>query len=94
MVNFQHQDWCSKDENKLRQITRGFNEQKVHSQIWDYVRKASNLIKELTIRSKVKTVVTGKVQEPKNRENNLPDLVNQMFKLLPHGKVTEYLTQT
>jgi len=64
----------------------------VKNLIRDYAYKTSNLIKELAIRSGVKTVVIGKVQESKNRENNLPDLVNQMFKLLPHGKVTEYLT--
>ena len=64
----------------------------VKNLIRDYAHKVSNLIKELALRSKVKTVVIGKVQESKNRENRLPDLVNQMFKLLPHGKVTEYLT--
>jgi len=64
----------------------------VKNMIRDYAHKTSNLIKELAIRSGVRTVVIGKVQESKNRKNNLPDLVNQMFKLLPHGKVTEYLT--
>ena len=37
-------------------------------------------------------IVIEKIQESKNKENNLPDLVNQLFKLLLHGKVTEYLT--
>jgi putative transposase len=37
-------------------------------------------------------VVRGKVQESKNKKNNLPDVVNQPFKMLPHGKVTKYLT--
>jgi len=58
----------------------------------DYAHKVSNLIRELALRNGVGTVVIGKVQESKNKENSLPDLVNQMFKLLPHGRVTEYLT--
>ncbi len=58
----------------------------------DYAHKVSNLIGELALRNGVSTVVIGKVQKIKNKENNLPDLVNQMFKLLPHGKVTEYLS--
>ena len=49
----------------------------------------SSLIKELAILNGVKTVVIGKVQESKNKENDLPDLVNQLFKLLPHGKWSE-----
>ena len=57
----------------------------------DYAQKVSNLIKELAVRSGEKTVVIGRVQVSKNKENNLPDLVNQMFKLFPHRRVTEYL---
>jgi len=73
-------------EKKLHRLWKN-----VKNLLRDYAHKVSNLIKELAVRNKVKTVVIGKVQESKNRENNLPDLVNQMFKLLPHGKVTEYL---
>ena len=58
----------------------------------DYAHKVSNLIGELARGNVVRTVVIGKVQESKNKESNLPDLVNQMFRLLPHGKVTEYLS--
>jgi len=58
----------------------------------DYAHKVSSLITKLAILNNVKTVVIGKVQESKNKKNNLPDLVNQMFKLLPHGKVTKYLS--
>ena len=58
----------------------------------DYAHKVSNLISELALGNGVRTVVIGKVQESKNKESNLPDLVNQMFRLLPHGKVTEYLS--
>ena len=60
--------------------------------IRDFAHKVSSLIKKLAVLNGVKTVVIGKVQESKNKKNNLPDLVNQLFKLLPHGKVTEYLT--
>ncbi len=73
-------------ERKLHKLWKN-----VKNLLRDYAHKVSNLIKELAVRSGVKTVVIGKVQESKNKENNLPDLVNQMFKLLPHGKVTAYL---
>lgn len=74
-------------ERKLHKLWKS-----VKNLIRDYAHKVSNLIKELAVKNGVKTIVIGKVQESKNKENNLPDLVNQMFKLLPHGKVTEYLT--
>jgi putative transposase len=74
-------------EKKLHRVWK-----RVKNLLRDYAHKVSNLIKELAILNGVKTVVIGKVQESKNKGNNLPDLVNQLFKLLPHGKVTEYLT--
>jgi len=74
-------------EKKLHRLWKS-----VKNLLRDYAHKVSNLIKELALRNKVKTVVIGNVQESKNKESNLPDLVNQMFKLLPHGKVTEFLT--
>jgi putative transposase len=74
-------------ERKLHKLWK-----RVKNLLRDYAHKVSSLIKELAILNGVKTVVIGKVQESKNKGNNLPDLVNQLFKLLPHGKVTEYLT--
>ncbi len=74
-------------ERKLHRLWKG-----IKNLLRDYAHKVSNLIKELAVRNGVRTVVIGKVQESKNKANNLPDLVNQMFKLLPHGKVTECLT--
>jgi putative transposase len=74
-------------ERKLHKLWKS-----VKNLLKDFAQKVSSLIKELAILNGVKTVVIGKVQESKNKENNLPDLVNQLFKLLPHGKVTEYLT--
>ncbi|ADY73497.1 transposase, IS605 OrfB family [Desulfurobacterium thermolithotrophum DSM 11699] len=74
-------------EKKLHRLWKS-----VKNLLRDFAHKVSSLIKRLAVLSRVKTVVIGKVQESKNKENDLPDLVNQMFKLLPHGKVTEYLT--
>jgi len=74
-------------ERKLHKLWKS-----VKNLLRDYAHKVSSLITKLAVLNNVKTVVIGKVQESKNKENNLPDLVNQMFKLLPHGKVTEYLT--
>ena len=74
-------------ERKLHKLWKS-----VRNLLRDYAHKVSNLIRELALRNGVKTVVIGKVQESKNKESNLPDIVNQMFKLLPHGRVTEYLT--
>jgi len=74
-------------ERKLHKLWK-----RVKNLIRDFAHKVSSLIKKLAVLNGVKTVVIGKVQESKNKENNLPDLVNQLFKLLPHGKVTEYLT--
>ena len=74
-------------ERKLHRLWKS-----VKNLLRDYAHKVSNLITKLAVLKGVKTVVIGKIQESKNKESNLPDLVNQMFKLLPHGKVTEYLT--
>ena len=75
-------------EKKLHKLWKN-----VKNLLRDYAHKVSSLIKELAVRNGMKTVVIGKVQESKNKGSNLPDLVNQMFKLLPHGKVTEYLNR-
>ncbi|WP_456484948.1 RNA-guided endonuclease InsQ/TnpB family protein [Desulfurobacterium sp.] len=73
-------------ERKLHRLWKS-----VKNLLRDYAHKVSSLITKLAVLNNVKTVVIGKVQESKNKKNNLPDLVNQMFKLLPHGKVTEHL---
>lgn len=74
-------------EKKLHKLWKS-----VKNLLRDYAHKVSSLIARLAVLNNVKTVMIGRVQESKNKVNNLPDLVNQMFKLLPHGKVTEYLT--
>jgi len=57
----------------------------------DFSHKASNLIVELAKKFKVTKIIVGNVYSSKNEESDLPDLVNQMFKLLPHGKVVNHL---
>ena len=42
-------------------------------------------------RGNVKRVIIGNIQESKNEESKLSRVVNMMFRLLPHGKVTNYL---
>lgn len=74
-------------EKKLHKLWKN-----VKNLLRDYAHKVSSLIKELVVKNGVRTVVIGSVQISKNKENNLLDLVNQMFKLLPHGKVAEYLS--
>ncbi|WP_411376607.1 RNA-guided endonuclease InsQ/TnpB family protein [Desulfurobacterium thermolithotrophum] len=73
-------------EKKLHRLWKS-----IKNLLRDYAHKVSNLIKELAIRNGVKTVVIGNIQESKNKESNLPAIVNQMFRLLPHGLVYRYL---
>lgn len=73
-------------EKKLHRLWKSIN-----NLLRDYAHKVSSLIRDIAMRNGVSTVVIGNVQESKNKESSLPDLVNQMMKLLPHGKVTEYL---
>ena len=73
-------------EKKLHKLWKS-----IKNLLRDYAHKVSNLIKELAIRNGVKTVVIGNIQESKNKESNLPAIVNQMFRLMPHGLVYRYL---
>ena len=57
----------------------------------DFSHKVSNMIVELVKKYKVKRVIIGNIQESKNEESKLSRVVNMMFRLLPHGKVTNYL---
>ena len=67
-------------------------QKKINNLLRDYAHKVSNIIKDIAVKNDVAIVIVGDVQKSKNKENNLPDVVNQMFSLLPHGKVTNYLT--
>ncbi len=64
---------------------------RVKNLLRDFSHKASNLIVGLAEKLKVTKIVVGNVYSSKNEKNDLPDLVNQMFKLLPHGKVVYHL---
>ncbi len=86
------------DNLKNKELPTTALERKLH-RLWksirnllrDYAHKASNLIKELAIRNGVKTIIIGNIQGTKNKESNLPAIVNQMFRLMPHGLVCKYL---
>ncbi len=63
-------------------------QKRINNLIRDYTHKVSNLIVTLAKKYDVSKIVIGNIQESKNKESNLPDLVNQMLRLLPHGKVS------
>ncbi len=63
-------------------------QKKINNLIRDYTHKVSNLIVSLAKKYNVSKIIIGNIQESKNKESNLPDLVNQMLRLLPHGKVS------
>lgn len=64
---------------------------RVKNLLRDFSHRASNLIVGLAEKYKVTKIIVGNVYSSKNEENDLPDLVNQMFSLLPHGKVVSHL---
>jgi len=64
---------------------------RVRNLLRDFSHRVSNIIVGLAKKLKVTKISIGNVYSSKNEENDLPDLVNQMFKLLPHGKVVEHL---
>ncbi|AGK61430.1 transposase, IS605 OrfB family, central region [Archaeoglobus sulfaticallidus PM70-1] len=64
---------------------------RVRNLLRDFSHKASNLIAGLARKLKVTKIIVGNIYSSKNEENDLPDLVNQMFSLLPHGKVVDHL---
>ncbi|WP_052312095.1 transposase [Archaeoglobus sulfaticallidus] len=63
---------------------------RVRNLLRDFSHRVSNLIVELA-RRQVTRIIVGNVHSSKNKESKLPDLVNQMFSLLPHGKVVRHL---
>lgn len=56
-----------------------------------YAHSVSNLILELAIKHRVKEIWIGDSVKNKNRESNLNSIADQIWSLLPHGKVKEYL---
>ncbi len=63
-------------------------QKKINNLIRDYTHKVSNSILNLAKRYNVSKIIIGNIQKSKNKESNLPDLVNQMLRLIPHGKVS------
>ncbi|ADC89305.1 transposase, IS605 OrfB family [Thermocrinis albus DSM 14484] len=56
-----------------------------------YAHAVSNLILELAIKFGVKEIYIGNAAKNKNKESKLNSVVDQIWSLLPHGKVKEYL---
>jgi len=56
-----------------------------------FAHSVSSLILELALKYGVKKIYIGDAVKNKNRESNLNSVVDQLWSLLPHGKVKEYL---
>ncbi|WP_338033535.1 transposase [Hydrogenobacter hydrogenophilus] len=56
-----------------------------------YAHTVSNLILELALKHGVKKIYVGDAVKNKNKESKLSSIVDQIWKLLPHGKVKECL---
>jgi len=56
-----------------------------------FAHTVSNLILELALKYGVKKIYIGDAVKNKNKESKLNSIVDQMWNLLPHGKVKEYL---
>ena len=64
---------------------------KVKRLLRHFAHTVSNLILELALKYGVKRIYIGDVVKNKNRESNLNSVADQIWSLLPHGKVKEYL---
>ncbi|WP_457600152.1 RNA-guided endonuclease InsQ/TnpB family protein [Hydrogenivirga sp.] len=64
---------------------------KVRRLLKHYAHTASNLILELALKYGVNEIWLGDAVKKKNRESNLNSVADQIWSLLPHGKVKEYL---
>jgi putative transposase len=56
-----------------------------------YAHTVSNLIVELAVKHGVKKIYVGDAVKNKNKESNLNSIADQIWSLLPHGKVKDYL---
>lgn len=66
-------------------------QKRINNLLRDFSHKVSSLIVELTKKYNVSTIVIGKLQESKNKESKLSNIVNQMLSLLPHGRVSKQI---
>ena len=64
---------------------------KVKRLLRHFAHTVSNLILELALKYGVKKIYIGDAVKNKNKGSNLNSTVDQMWSLLPHGKVKEYL---
>jgi len=64
---------------------------KVKRLIKHFAHAVSNLILELAFKYGVKKIYIGDAVKNKNKESNLNSIADQIWSLLPHGKVKEYL---
>ncbi|RUM30517.1 MAG: transposase, partial [Aquifex sp.] len=64
---------------------------KVKRLLRHFAHTVSNLILELALKYGVKKIYVGDAIKNKNKESNLNSAVDQIWSLLPHGKVKEYL---
>ena len=64
---------------------------KVKRLLRHFAHTVSNLILELALKYSVKKIYIGDAVKNKNRESDLNSVADQIWSLLPHGKVKEYL---
>ncbi len=64
---------------------------KIRRLLRHFAHTVSNLILELALRYGVKKIYIGDAACNKNKESNLNSIADQIWSLLPHGKVKEYL---
>ena len=64
---------------------------KIERLLRHYAHTVSNLILELALKCGVEKIYIGDAVKSKNRESNLNSIADQIWSLLPHGKVKEYL---
>jgi len=76
--------------NRINKILHRI-QKRVNNLIRDYAHKVSNLIVEFAKKYEVSHIVIGKLQEIKNKKSKLSNIVNQMLKLLPYGKVSKQI---
>lgn len=64
---------------------------KIERLLRHYAHTVSNITLELAIKHGVREIWIGNIVKNKNQGSSLNSIVNQMWKLLPHGKVKECL---
>lgn len=73
-------------DRKLHQLCKRRN-----NFLRDLAHKASRKLVQLVLAYGVKKVIVGNVASGKNQESKMSSVVNQMFHLLPHGRIVNQL---